>query len=88
MYSLWTLLMQIRQLSGNLVSSTLGTFLRCFLRFLKYVVLFMKCGLGRRNKNYFLDKLAPPSIDKHNLSAPVFFAVVRTLFIQFVNETE
>lgn len=27
------------------------------------------------------------SIDKQHLSASVFFAVVRTLFIQFVNES-
>lgn len=34
-----------------------------------------------------MDKLASPSIDKQHLSASVFFAVVKTLFIQFVNET-
>lgn len=47
----------------------------------------MEYGLGCGKKNCFLDKLAPPSIDKQHLSASVFFAVVRTLLIQFVNET-
>lgn len=80
--------MQIRQLSANLVSGTLGAKrLFCFLHSLKNVVLFMKRGLGCGKKNYFLDKLAPPSTDKQRLSASVFFAVVRTFFIQFVNET-
>lgn len=87
MYSLWPLLMQIRQLSANLVSSTLGAKrLFCFQHSLKNIVLFMKHGLGCGKENYSLDKLAPPSIDKQHLPASVFFAVARTLFIQFVNE--
>lgn len=80
--------MQIRQLSANLVSSTLGAKRSfCFLHSLKNVVLLMKCVWGCRKKNYFLDKLVPPSIDEQHVFASVFFAEVRTLFIQFVNET-
>lgn len=59
----------------------------CFLHSLKNVIFFKTCGLGCRKKNFFVDKLASPSIDKQHLSASVFFAVVKTLFIQFVNET-